>query len=359
MTARLILIGAGHAHMEALRQADRFQAAGLAVTLIDPGVFWYSGAATGMLSGALSMDHARADPAAVHAGVEIIKARAEHIDAKARTITLDDGRRLSFDVASLNTGSRIAPSALTETGAIPVKPVSNLADVRRTVEQADGRLRLAVAGGGATGVEVALSLASLQRRLSAPVQVMLAAPAPLLSGWPDRASRLAESALAEAGIGWRRARAERIEAGDLVLADGGREAVDQVIAATGLVAQLPRGLDQGPDGLAVGPDLSWLGDPGIFAAGDCAHITHAPRPKLGVFGVRAAPVLIDNLIAAGAGRTDRRRYDPQARWLSLMDLGDGSALGRYGVLAHRSRFALALKRWIDGRFVQRYQGVHD
>jgi len=355
MNRRVVLIGAGHAHMEALRQAARFKAAGLSLTLIDPGVFWYSGAATGMLSGALDPSDATADPVALAGPVERLEARATQVDPGARRVTLDDGRSVAFDVLSLNTGSALADTDLVRSGAVPVKPVSNLAEIRARIEAAGGALRLAVAGGGATGVEVALSLASLQRRLGADVSVTLFAPAPLLPGWPDRAAGLAAKALKDAGVRHVERRAETMRNGSVIDDDGGAHSLDLIIAATGLTAQLPGGFDAGPEGLPVGADLAWLDDPDIFAAGDCAHMTHAPRPKLGVFGVRAAPVLIENLIAAGRGDRHRRRYEPQSRWLSLMDLGDGTALGRYGDLAHRSGAALALKRWIDARFVRRYQ----
>lgn len=341
--------------MEALRQADRFAAAALSLTLIDPGAFWYSGSATAMLSGALEPQAARAEPGAFSDGVTLIKARAARIDIAARTVVLDDSSAIPFDVLSLNTGSVIATGPLVAAGAIPVKPVSNLAKVRARIEDAGGRLALAVAGGGATGVEVALSLAALQRRLGAPVQVTLVGPDRLLPGWPDGAARLARHAVKQAGVIQLSGRAETLSNGAVITTAGDQAAADLVIAATGLRASLPDGLGPAEDGLPVGPDLSWLEDPRLFAAGDCAHMTHAPRPKLGVFGVRAAPVLIDNLIAAGNGEAARKRYDPQSRWLSLMDLGDGTALGRYGDLSHRSGVALKLKRWIDARFLARYQ----
>ena len=341
--------------MEAVRQAARFKDAGLSLTLIDPGAFWYSGSATAMLAGALEPSAARAEPGALSDAITLIKARVMRVDRAARTVVLEDGTAVSFDILSLNTGSVIAPGPLIESGAIPVKPVSNLAAVRARIEDAGGRLELAVAGGGATGVEVALSLAALQRRLGAPVQVTLVGPDPLLPGWPDSAAQLARQALRQAGVIHLMGHAESIRDGALITTTGDRAPADLVIAATGLRASLPDGLGPTDDGLPVGEDLAWLEDPRLFAAGDCAHMTHAPRPKLGVFGVRAAPVLIDNLIAAGKGETSRRRYDPQGRWLSLMDLGDGTALGRYGEFTHRSAVALKLKRWIDARFLARYQ----
>lgn len=341
--------------MEVLRQARRFTRAGLALTLITPGDFWYSGSATGLLSGALDKHDACVGLSGLPDGFDRIDASALAVDPALRTVHLDEGSPVTFDVLSLNTGSAIEDTPLVRSGAVPAKPVSNLAEARERVEHADGALRMAVAGAGATGIEIALSLAALQKRLGARVDVTLFAPRPILPNWPEKAAALAADALKQAGIRHVAHRAEALSDGVVIDSAGAEHAVDLIIAATGLEAQLPDGFDAGCAGLPVGPDLAWVGDGAIFAAGDCAHMTHAPRPKLGVFGVRAAPVLTDNLIAAGRGEGYRRRYHPQSRWLSLMDLGDGTALGRYGGLAHGSGAALAVKRWIDARFVRRYQ----
>lgn len=354
MTRQVVLVGAGHAHMEALRQSRRFAQAGMTLTLIDPGAFWYSGAATGVLSGALDPSAARLNPADMAGPFLHVRQRVRSVDPKARTVQLEDGMELGYDVLSLNTGSQIARTSLVEAGAIPAKPVSALAALRATVEAARGRVRLAVAGAGATGLEVALSLASLQRRLGARPQMILAGP-DLLPGWPDRARELAHEAMARCGVEYRPQRILDLSMGLIHFGERRVEPVDILVAATGLAANLPDGLDAGDDGLPVNEDLSWTGDDCVYAVGDCARMVDHPRPKLGVFGVRAAPILIQNLINAAGGRTARRRYVPQSRWLSILDVGDGTGLARYGDLAFQGKPALKLKRWLDGRFLQRYR----
>ena len=77
--------------------------------------------------------------------------------------------------------------------------------------------------------------------------------------------------------------------------------------------------------IEVGPDLGVLGDDALFAVGDCAHMGFAPRPKAGVFAVRAAPVLHRNLRAALSGGV-RRAFKPQKNYLKLISLGGKSAM---------------------------------
>jgi len=354
MTGSVVLIGAGHAHMELVRQARRFAHAGLKLTLIDPGAFWYSGAATGVLSGALETGASRFDPAGLEGPVTHIRQRVVRVDPDQRQVILDTGRSLAFDVVSLNTGSHVSAPDLIAAGAIPAKPVEGLMALKARLQAAEGRLRLAVAGAGATGIELALNLAGLQRRLGARVNVILAGP-DLLPDWPETARALAHQAIKRAGVSYIPAQVRRYESG-MIRFEGQKLApVEAVIAATGLEARLPEGVPHSAAGLPVGETLSWLENDRIFAVGDCACLTTAPRPKLGVFGVRAAPVLLENLIRAATGRTPRRRYTPQNRWLSIMDMGDGAGLGRYGGFAFQGRWVLHLKRRLDHRFMNRFK----
>ena len=354
MTRQVVLVGAGHAHMEALRQSQRFANAGMTLTLIDPGAFWYSGAATGVLSGALAPTAARLNPAEMAGPFLHVRQRVRSVNPEAKTVLLEDGLELGYDVLSLNTGSHIGETPLLQAGAIPAKPVSALAALRATVETAGGRLRLAVAGAGATGVEIALSLASLQRRLGAHPQMVLAGPE-LLPGWPDKARELAREAMNRCGVEYVPQRVKDLSMGLIHFGERKIAPVDILVAATGLSANLPDGFEDASDGLPVKDDLSWTGHASVFAVGDCARMVDHPRPRLGVFGVRAAPILIQNLINAAGGRKARRRYTPQSRWLSILDVGDGTGLARYGDLAFQGKPALTLKRWLDGRFLQRYR----
>ena len=129
------------------------------------------------------------------------------------------------------------------------------------------------------------------------------------------------------------------------------------LAAPPLIADLALPVD-GDGRLLVTSSLQSVDDPAIFAAGDCAVIRNHPRPAEGVFGVRAGPVLLDNLAALGLGRP-LRPYKPQERWLSIMDLGDGHGLAARGRLWSLGRIALWLKRRLDHDFIRRTRAAPD
>jgi selenide,water dikinase len=104
--------------------------------------------------------------------------------------------------------------------------------------------------------------------------------------------------------------------------------------------------------IEVGPDLGVLGDAHLFAVGDCAHMGFAPRPKAGVFAVRAAPVLHRNLRAALSGGV-RKDFRPQKDYLKLISIGGTSAMAeKFG----RTLKGPLLWRWkdrIDRAFMDR------
>jgi selenide,water dikinase len=93
----------------------------------------------------------------------------------------------------------------------------------------------------------------------------------------------------------------------------------------------------------------------MFAVGDCATLDEFPdTPKAGVYAVRQGPILMRNLraVAAGGGLES---YRPQADFLTLLNLGDGSALGTKWGRTFEGRWVMWLKDRIDRRFMKRFQ----
>ncbi|MBB3140851.1 NAD(P)/FAD-dependent oxidoreductase [Halomonas organivorans] len=372
--APLLLVGAGHAHLHLIRQ--RRQLPAQRVILLDPGGFWYSGMASGMLGGQFMPQADRLDPMqlARRHGVEGIRGRLSGLDLDRREALLADGRRLAIAATSLNLGSTLhLPAAHPEGPALwPVKPIPRLLALRRHLSRAfdsHQRLHLVVVGGGASGIEVACQLRALAERHAATPEIRLLTRAPaLLPGAPRGA------------VNWLRRRLARrritvmtgLECcgptrGGVMVASPNQPwgedsyrflAADHVVHATGLsppdiVERL--GLPTLPDrGLAItatlqSPAASW-----VFAAGDCAAMIDHELPRLGVYGVRQAPVLLANIAAYLQG-SELHPYHPQPRALSILDLGDGQALAIRGRYWWGGRLAWWWKRQLDERFLSAYR----
>ncbi|MCK2183108.1 NAD(P)/FAD-dependent oxidoreductase [Halomonas getboli] len=373
--APLLLVGAGHANLHLIDQRHRLPMP--RVVLLDPGGFWYSGMAGGVLGGQYAPAADRLDPMALahRRGVEALRGRLTGLDLERHEAQLDDGRRLAVSAVSLNLGSTVIPPPAHPEGPSvwAVKPIPRLVALRRRLERdfaAGKRPRLLVAGGGASGVEVACQLRALADRHGLDPTIRLLTRAPeLLPGAPRGAvrwlhrrlvRRRIEVATGLALVGHLPGGVMATPPGQPPGEDNARFfAADHVIHAVGLTPPpvierlgLPTIAGRG---LTVtdclqSPAASW-----VFAAGDCAALLEHELPRLGVYGVRQAPVLRNNLAAWWQGEA-LRPYRPQRRALSILDLGHGQALAIRGGAWWGGRLAWHWKRHLDTRFLAGYRG---
>ncbi|MGH7476279.1 MAG: NAD(P)/FAD-dependent oxidoreductase [Longimicrobiales bacterium] len=361
----VVLVGAGHAHLHVVKRARDYLRLGARLTIISPHGFWYSGMATGVLGGGYPPALAHVDVAALaqRTGAACIESRVLGIDRDHRRVQLASGKALTYDLLSLNVGSEVPPTIDIEGGvrAYPVKPIERLVELRRAIEAHErGRLRLVVVGGGASGCEVAANVAALARRRGRDAAVtVISRRERLLPGFPASASRKVHLLLERRGVQVRLgAEVIRVESDSALLADGSREPLDLIVLATGLVPPpLARraGLLVRPDGgLRVDGSLRAVEDPRILGAGDCIAIEKRDLAMIGVYAVRQAPVLHANLLAALRGQP-ARRFEPQRRFLLILNLGDGTALATRGRWSAHGRLAFRLKDWLDRRFLKAVQ----
>jgi NADH dehydrogenase FAD-containing subunit len=362
----VVLVGAGHAHLAIAKNADKFTKQGVRLLLVDAGQFWYSGLATGMLGGMYDKAEDQVDPERliVASGGEFLRDKVVGADVKQQVLRLASGKTLPYDIISFNIGSQIDAGLAAERDNVwTVKPISELWRLRQKLEarftERNSR-RIVVIGGGPTGSEIAANLAALaQRHHSRLAITLVSADARLISqNAPGAAKRLAKTLMHRGiHINYQR-RVTTIEDGQVVIAGGETFAFDDLILATGLVAkplvcELGLPCDKSA-GLTVTEQLHSIADPLVFAAGDCADIQGHPLPKLGVFGVRAAPILCHNLLAAACGEP-LKSYRPQRIYLAILNLGDGTGLATWGPLWWQGKVSLWLKDWIDRRFLNTYR----
>jgi NADH dehydrogenase FAD-containing subunit len=112
------------------------------------------------------------------------------------------------------------------------------------------------------------------------------------------------------------------------------------------------------NGLRINAKLHSIADPRVFAGGDCAAMEGFNLPKLGVFGVRQAAYIHANLLASLEGKP-LAEYEPQKRYLAILNLGDGTALSTWGPLWWNGRSSMWLKDFIDRRFLEGYRRQYD
>jgi len=146
-----------------------------------------------------------------------------------------------------------------------------------------------------------------------------------------------------------------VTATGVMCADGQAIAADIVVGAAGArpYPWLSRlGLETHNGYLTITPTLQSTKDPSVYAVGDCAHMAYSPRPKAGVFAVRQAPVLFNNIQAHLTGKRPET-YEPQSDYLKLISLGEKKAAADKYKRFAKGRALWLLKNKIDRDFMRK------
>ena len=367
----LVLAGGGHAHVHVLKAFAMRPLPGVRLTLVSRDAETpYSGMLPGYVAGHYSLVDCHIDlrRLARFAGARFVHAEAAGIERGERALLLAARPSIRYDFLSLDIGSapRLDEVAGAAEHTVPVKPIDRFAvrwEALLSRARDLPRLSLAIVGGGAGGVELALSaqrrLARLFGQRAAALEVRLVTRERLLPSHNARVRRIFERLLAERGIAVAaECEVVAVEPNLLHCADGRQMPFDEALWVTqaGAAPWLPAtGLALDERGFVIVDEcLRALGEQRIFAAGDVAAMAGHERDKAGVYAVRQGPPLAANLRRVIEGKSLRRAV-PQRRALALIGTGDGAAVASRGILAAHGRPWWRLKDRIDRRWIARYR----
>lgn len=238
------------------------------------------------------------------------------IDRVAKTVALDDGSRVSYDILVIATGARARRIPLPGLDLGNVLELRNAADADRLKAALTPGARLAVIGGGYIGLEAAASA----RGLGCETTVIEAQPRVL--------ARVACEILSNFFQDFHRAQGVTIEVNAQVqalegqdgrvtgvrLGDGRVIPCDAALVGVGAVPNQELAADAGLDcdnGIIV--DLSArTADPAIFAIGDC---THRPLPLYErTMRLESVPNALEQARAAAASIVGKPVPAPEVPW---------------------------------------------
>jgi selenide,water dikinase len=358
---RVLLAGGGHSHVEVLRGFATAPLTGASVTVVDPRPrVLYSAMVPGIVAGHYLAAEATIDvrDLARRAGAHYVQDAVSALDLEGREATLASGVTLPFDLIALDVGSVPSLAAPESAHVVATRPFAPLLDAwhRWQAEAARGELAsVAVIGGGAAAIELLLAMQFATRDVAPSLRYRIVSDRLVMSPVLERRLLpLLHRRGVDLLVG---ERAREVREGTIELGNGASAAADRIVVATSASAPgwlAAAGLACDDRGfVAVDATLRSLSHPFVLASGDCAALTHAPRPKAGVFAVRAAPVLARNLRALVGGRS-LRRYVPQSRWLLLMTIGERRAIATRGSLALCGAWAWRWKDRIDRGFIRRF-----
>ena len=349
---QLVLLGAGHAHVQTLVHLARHPLVGARVILVAPYAGqMYSGMVPGLVAGHYLPEDCviPLEPLVRHSGVRWLSRSVRALDAQNRTLQLDDGSTLHYDWLSINTGPVQNRALLEQTlpGArehgLFLRPIEAFAALwPKVAEMADARpLRFTVIGAGAGGAEMAMALR--QRFASCSVTLLSGGDAPG-ANYPEPFQRKLLTALKARKITVIRDRAIGLRPGEVQLGSGAFLACDVPLISTGAQAApwlQNSGLTLDPEGfVAVDTCQRSVSHKEVFAAGDGSS--------------RNDRQLAFNLNATIHGSAPRE-HQPAARTLSILSCGDRHAIANWGTWSVQGRWVWWLKDGIDRRHVARFR----
>jgi selenide, water dikinase len=426
----LVLIGGGHAHVYVLKMLGMphyrqwAMSYGVQVTLIARDLHTpYSGMLPGFVAGHYSYDEIHLDLVKLcrFSNTRLIHSSASEIlyngDTRTSTgpdsgttstssgggmIYCDDGRPpIRFDALSIDVG--ITPSTAGMTPAtldsiIPVKPIASFCKyyqglrtslaakyqkancIIATPANRTNKHVIAVIGGGAGGIELALSMdyACRTQGLAKHIQVVVVTRGSNLMEQHNRTvqsifRRILEERKIEVYYQAEVTGVEPMVDKDatkkrLVLSDASLPYYNkndpilvhdvlwctQASAASWLSEATPFATTQQGNFIHVHNTYESVSHKGVFACGDCCEMIEHPRPKAGVFAVRAGPPLLENL-KRYLSNQPLRQHIPQRDFLGIISTGDKYAVASRGSwFALEGRYLWTVKDYIDRTWMGKY-----
>ncbi|AFZ36542.1 Pyridine nucleotide-disulfide oxidoreductase family protein [Stanieria cyanosphaera PCC 7437] len=367
MTQNLVLIGGGHSHAIALKLFEQNPISGVKLTLIsDVKQTPYSGMLPGHVAGFYSYQetHINLQHLSELAEADLIIDQAVGLDLDQKQVICLENPPIKFDYLSIDIGS--TPQTNNILGAkkyvIPAKPVPQFLQAWEELltTHPNNSISLAIVGGGAGGVELALNMQArlLKEQNNQTTIHLFHREEKLLSSHNDWVSNRLKKILIARGI-------------KLHLQENVKEVLaHQIICDSGLVvdcnyifwvtqASAPTwiknsGLTTDQKGFILVKDtLQSVSHPHIFATGDVATMQNYQRPKAGVFAVRQGRPLFENWRRIILKRP-LKTYTPQKNYLALIGTGDKNAIASWGLIGWQSPLLWYLKDYIDRKFMNRF-----
>lgn len=370
----MVLVGGGHAHVQVLRAFASEPPANCRITVVAAeAVAMYSGMAPGFVAGQYTRDQLEIDvrPLAEMCAARVIVARCHSVDPVAQRIHIDGHEPLRYDLASFNIGSTVL--GLEQPGvrahALPTRPLSGLvggmADLvgRARDHAADRPFHVAIVGGGVGGVELAFTAqARLKQETGRQIDATILDSGPrVLVRYPASLRRRVHRLAEQRAITIRsNTRVESVRLDRVELGDGTMLPCDAVIWVTGPTSHPvftnSSGVATDDRGFArIRSTLQFETHDNLFAVGDCGTlIDHPQTPKAGVYAVRQGPCVTHNMRALLANEP-LKTYHPQGDFLTLLNMGEGNAIGAKWSFTFGGKWVMRWKDHIDRKFMRQYQ----
>jgi selenide,water dikinase len=304
---RVILAGAGHAHITALRQFAKRRPDADVFLINDGRQAWYTGALPALIRGDIAAEQAWLDVGklAETCGASFIDTR--FIDFEGNWVELEKRSPMRFDILAVSTGAPMNGG---------VKPIPKFLARLTLWDRVENPL-IGIIGGGAAGVELALAL---RHRLGIKARITIRAPAgKILETAPVSVQRTVRDELLRARIQVTANFASRMD--DIIHAYTPEPTHD------------------------ITTTLQLTSRTNVFATGDCARFP-TPLPRSGAIAVQQGHTLASNIHRLLANQPPKP-FRPPPTTLAIVSLNSDEATAWYGPLSWTGHLPMALKSRLD------------
>ena len=322
---RILVLGAGYAGLAAASRLCR-RPHGARITVVDARTEMVERVRLHQLAAGQAIPRWDLRTLLEGKGAEFVQGRVVAINAAAQEVSLSDGSVLGYDTLIHTLGS----SADADSVAGVRENAHSMATLEDIAALPVLRGRVAVVGGGATGIETAAELAESHPEVSVTL-VSSEQPGHWLS---DRAQRAIAAALRRLGVDVHTGvKVVEVTPTGLVTADGDRIASETVLWTTGfatddLAARAGLAIDR--HGRVLVDTTLRTSDPHIYAAGDCAAITGPGGRELRMACATALPTGAHAASAALARMRGARPDELRFRYvLQCISLGRGDGVVQF------------------------------
>ncbi len=371
---RLVLVGGGHSHLHVLQQLGKQPIPHLQIYFICYSFYkTYNKRLAGYLAGHFSFAESHIDLVALAngSGIKFIHNSLKKINPIEKTITLDNGVEIYYDLLSLNLGSHInLPHQIEPTTAISIKPTTkffeNLDQLIQEIIQRTTVYYLAIIGAEIGAIEIALALhhrvlKELSKNIKALETFQIALftnEDKILTQLNSRARKIFTTLLQKKGIAvYTNQTVTSIGKNSLICSNKDVFKADKVLFCTQSTSYQwlqDSNLKLDEDGfICVNEYLQSVSFTDIFAVGDIMSMENQKVPKTATCSMKQGVMLFKNIRNYLKGNP-LKKYTPRKFYPALVSTGDKYAalIGKY--FSIKGRLIWNLKKTLDQQILQKY-----
>jgi NADH dehydrogenase FAD-containing subunit len=160
----VVLVGAGHTHLYCLKKIKEENLKDINFILISPSRYqYYSGMFSGYTEGIYNIEDIRVDIRLLteHSSTDFVEDHVVKVEPRKKYVVCSNNQRIHFDLISFDIGSLGENPHCVADNMFPIKPTYLFPN---SIYQLKNKQHPIIVGGGASGLELALSIKAFQVR---------------------------------------------------------------------------------------------------------------------------------------------------------------------------------------------------